>query len=355
MFAPRVIVSRYRPRSARRKRYALPQVIAAIAAAEAPDSASVAGRVSWAAVLAASEASDAAAFAGGVAYPVITGVLSGHESPDIVFFSSSVLATIAASEAPDAARFLSPVAGALAAQESYDSFSMVGSPAPSNITATQSYSQVIRDTLFAKTVQLPFFSGSSWTRRRSKQLPFQEYHLPYLGVYIISEDMPPDGDLNAGDIRFINDLKIGWQVIIENNDPVAAELKLDAAFWAIMNGIWRDAKLTNFWQSDLPDDVFIEGVARGTRSHNWGLINKEQTPIGELQYIATVRYRSMFDPVITDELLRIHEEIVPIADNYAEGIPPATEVQRIIVEYEFNPTKEIKRHGRTGRGRQRIR
>jgi hypothetical protein len=200
---------------------------------------------------------------------------------------------------------------------------------------TQSYSQIIRDTLFAKTVQLPFFIG--FKARRSKQLPIQEPLLPYLGVYIIGEDMPPDGDANAGDIRFINDLKIGWQVIIENNDPVASELKLDEAFWAIMNGLWRDAKLTNLWRSDMVDGTLIEGVMRGTRVHNWGVIGKREIPMGELQYIATIRYRTAFYPTITDRLLRIHEEVVPITDNYANGVPPADEIQRIIVEYEFAP------------------
>jgi hypothetical protein len=129
-------------------------------------------------------------------------------------------------------------------------------------------------------------------------------------------------------------------VIIENNDPVASELKLDEAFWTIMNGLWCDAKLTNFWQSDLPNGALIEGVMRGTRIHNWGVIGKREIPMGEMQYIATVRYRTMFDPVITDQLLRIHEEVVPITDNYANGVPPADEVQRIIIEYEFDAAKE---------------
>lgn len=203
--------------------------------------------------------------------------------------------------------------------------------------AVQSYSQIIRDTLFAKTVQLPFFTG--FKARRSKQLPIQEPLLPYLGVYIIGEDMPPDGDANAGDIRFINDLKIGWQVIIENNDPIASELKLDAAFWAIMNGLWCDAKLTNFWQSDMTGGALIEGVMRGTRIHNWGVIGKRDIPMGEMQYIATIRYRTMFDPVITDRLLRIHEEVVPISGT--EPVPPASEVQRIIIEYEFDASTEF--------------
>jgi hypothetical protein len=202
-------------------------------------------------------------------------------------------------------------------------------------TATQSYSQVIRDSMFAVLVQLPFFAG--FIPRRSKQLPIQEPLLPYLGVYIIGEEMPPDGDPNAGNIRFIHDLRIGCQVIIANNDPVAAELKLDAAFWAIMNGLWTDNGLTNVVTSEMADNTLIESVPRGTRRHVWGTIGKNQTPIGELEYIPTIRYRTGWSPTGFPDLLEINVQTVPLADDGT--VPPASEVQRIISDYEFTPTK----------------
>jgi len=212
-----------------------------------------------------------------------------------------------------------------------------GTVNPRGVTDTQSYSQVIRDALFAKTVLLPFFQG--FFSRRSKQLPVQNQQIPYLGVYIVAEDMTPDGDANAGQIRFIHRLQIGWQVIIDNNDPVAAETKLDAAFWAIMNGLWRDPRLTNFIESDMPDDTRIEAVDRGRRVHVWGPpgLNGE-LPYGELQYVATIVYRAEYGPVITDDLLRIHQESVPTSDG---TVPDGSEVQRIITEYEFTAAKGV--------------
>jgi hypothetical protein len=202
------------------------------------------------------------------------------------------------------------------------------------ITATQSYSQVIRDALFATVVQLPFFQG--FKARRSKQLPLQEPILPYLGVYIIGEDMMPDGDVGAGDIRFIHMLRIGFQVIIDNNDPVQSELYLDQAFWAIMNGLWTDADLTNMIQTDMPDNVRFEGVERGSRRHVWGSIGNNQQPIGELEYVPIIKYRTEWYPTDFPDLLRIHEEVVPMADD--GSVPDASTVQRIIVEYEFFPS-----------------
>jgi hypothetical protein len=220
----------------------------------------------------------------------------------------------------------------MAAREAADAFAASG--VFNAITDTQSYSQVIRDYMFASLVQLPFFAG--FKVRRSKQLPIQEPLLPYLGVYIVSEEMPSDGDWDVGDIRFIHDLRVGFQVIIENNDPVAAELKLDQAFWTIMKGLWTNDGLTNMWQSALADNTRIEGVPRGTRRHEWGSIGANQQPIGELEYIATVRYRTAWSPGPFPDLLEINVQTVPLADDGT--VPPADEVQRIISDYEFTPS-----------------
>jgi hypothetical protein len=212
---------------------------------------------------------------------------------------------------------------------------------PRGITDAQSYGLVLRDAMFAKLVTLPFFAG--FKARRCQMLKVEPEHIPYLGLYIMDEIMTPDGLLNSGDIKFIHVLKLGFSVIIRNNDPVASELKLDQAFWTVMNNLWRDQYLTNFldtWNPTVgagtPDNVRFEGVARGSRKHRWGTagLNNEM-PIAELQYEASLQFRANYPPVITDDLLRIHvETALPRLDG---TIPPADEVQRIISEYEFTP------------------
>jgi hypothetical protein len=209
------------------------------------------------------------------------------------------------------------------------------------ITDTQSYSSVIRDVLFARCVTLPFFEG--FTARRCKQLPTQEYHLPYLGVYIVDENMTADGDWNAGEIRFIHDLKIGFSVQFEDNDPLKLELKLDAAFWAIMS-LWEDQYLMNFlhtWnphsQTEHPDNTRMEGIPRGRRDHNWGM--NAETPFAELQYEPVIRYRTRWPPWIDDDLLLVHSENVPmIGPLGGRHAPDEDEVRRIIMKYEFQPS-----------------
>ena len=205
-----------------------------------------------------------------------------------------------------------------------------------SITDTQSYSQVIRDSLFAKSVTLPFFAG--FTARRCKQLPVGKEHLPNLGVNIMDEMMAPDGDFNHTDIRFRHTLRVGFSVIILNNDPVASELTLDEAFWALMNGLWRDAGLTNMILSSMPDNTRFEGIERGSRVHKWGASGaNNETPIAEMEYVASLVFRAEYGVTVTDELLRIHVETVPMADD--GSVPAADEVQRIISEYEFTPFK----------------
>ena len=222
-------------------------------------------------------------------------------------------------------------------------------------TTIFSYSLVIRDMLLAKLVTAPFFAG--FTIRKSRQLPAQTNQLPFLGVYIVSEEMDKDGDINTGDIRFIHHLKIGFSVAVVNNDPEACEEKLDQAFWAIMNTLWRDPYLMNFIDTRAypggvgnPDNTRIEGVEKGSRRHRFGTAGlNNETPIGELQYEATVMYRAYYAPIITDDLLEIGIETVPLATDGT--IPPADEVQRIITNYKF--TAEPAKGNGDGRDQER--
>lgn len=209
------------------------------------------------------------------------------------------------------------------------------------ITDIQSYSTVIRDVLFAKCCSLPFFEG--FTARRCKQLPTQPYHLPYLGVYIMDEPFQSDGDWNAGHFAWIHELKLGFSVQMEHNDPVELELMLDRAYWAIMNGIWRDQYICNLFDtwnphthSGNPDNTRFEGVKRGIRRHNWGPARQNnETPWAELQYEPILSYRTEWEPIVDDWLESIHVETVPMRHQPLPRVPPAEEVQRIISKYEF--------------------
>jgi hypothetical protein len=215
------------------------------------------------------------------------------------------------------------------------------------VTDTQSYSLVIRDALFDALATMPMFA--SFTKRKCKQFQVQNFQVPYLGAYIIREQMSPDGDPNAGTIRFTHNLTIGYSVIIQNQDPIVSEQKLDAIFWAIMNRLWTDQYLMNLLdtrmypggQYAMADNTRIEGVLRGERRHIWGNTSlTNEMPIAELQYDVTLIYRTGWWPIITDDFLRMYEEVVPMADDGT--VPPPEEVERVQVRYEFPPATTTK-------------
>jgi hypothetical protein len=206
----------------------------------------------------------------------------------------------------------------------------------------QSYSLTIRDIFFDAVSDIPYFA--TFTKRKSKLFQIQQEDLPYLGVYIMDEQMTPDGDLNAGEVRFIHTLRLGFSAMILNNDPVEAEVKMDQAFQAIMLRLWPDQYIMNrldtlpYGHPELehnnPDNVRVEGISRGARRHIWGNSNfTNETPYAEMQYDVSCVFRTSWPPVITDDLLHIHVETVPL--RHDGTVPPADEVERIISEYDL--------------------
>src|SRR5262249_604382 len=144
----------------------------------------------------------------------------------------------------------------------------------------------------------PLFGGFRLVR--NSQVPIQARDLPVLGIYLLPERMTPDGDFDVGTIRFVHQFGIGFSVGIANNDPDVAELKLDAAWWSLMNGLWRDAGLTNLIKSSSADNTRLEGITLGVRRFVYGTLGASQeTPIAELQYEVTGQYRSDWAPIIT--------------------------------------------------------
>jgi hypothetical protein len=197
---------------------------------------------------------------------------------------------------------------------------------PPGITQTQSYTWVLRETFIA-TLQ-PFFAG--WTIRRTNQDTILQEHLPVLGVYILNERMTPDGDWDAGEVRFIHDFQIGFSIMIANNSTDLVEQKLDAYWWTLMNGLWRNVSLMNLITSQNADNTRTEGVMLGNRRFVYGTVGKNnETPVGEIQYEATCRYRAEFGANITNTLDKIVVNVVPV------GVV-ATETQTPIVVYAFD-------------------
>lgn len=209
------------------------------------------------------------------------------------------------------------------------------------ISETQSFALNMRDAMYNIVKAASFFSG--YTFRKTRMLPVQVDLIPYLGVYIADELMVPDGDANAGCVRFNHTSRIGFSIVQANNDPVALEQGLDAAFLKLMGTLWCDIKLMNVLKNNNPEGTGIESIVRGARRHIFGNagVNNE-TPFGELQYEVNCFSRSEWYPDITDMLNEID---VTVAVNNKDvgwgGGSPA--VLPISIKYMLQTLREARR------------
>jgi hypothetical protein len=176
------------------------------------------------------------------------------------------------------------------------------------VIETQSYAWALREAFLGAASRAPFFAN--FTLRRTKELPIEPVTLPTLGAYFLDEVMAPEGDGNAGELVFVATARIGFSVIVINNDPEAAEATLDRAFMALMNAIWRDAYVTNLIDTHDPHrgegsplNARFESVPRQLRRPviSGTIGSKNETPIAELQYEISLLHRWDFGPTIVDE------------------------------------------------------
>jgi lipoprotein NlpI len=206
------------------------------------------------------------------------------------------------------------------------------------VTDTQSYSLVIRDAFYDTLANRePFFANHF--KRKTKMVPIMPEQVPFLGVYIIDETMTPDGDGNAGEVAFIHTLRIGFSVIVANNDQDAAEREIDTSFWRIMNRLWTDAHVMNVMNTYNPDDgsmngdnTRIESISRGVRRHQFGTNQlNNQTPLAELQYDVSCVYRTYWPPVVYDDLneidvtTQLNANAIEVQSKYFFNLPPSKE------------------------------
>jgi hypothetical protein len=206
---------------------------------------------------------------------------------------------------------------------------------------TQSFTLALRDAFKETAIRLPAFDG--FNVRETKQLPTQTADLPSLGVYVIDETMIPDGDGNAGEFNFIVTARIGFSMVIVNNDPRATETTLDRLYIALMGGLWRDPYLTNFfdtWNPRLghgsPMNARFEAVPRQAARRVYGaMASANETPIAEQQYDVSLLYRRDFTPTIEDELLEIDFKT-------AIGFPDHEQIQQIEMPIRFTRPRSAK-------------
>lgn len=221
------------------------------------------------------------------------------------------------------------------------------------ITETQSSAFDVRDAFFNAVG--PGFAG--YTMRKTRMLPVQPALIPYLGVYLIDETMTPDGDANAGMIRFSHSVRIGFSVIIANNDQNIAEQKTDQAYWKIMQLLYCDAHVMNVLTNNNPEGVGIESIMRGIRRINFGNAGaRNETPFAELQYDVSAYFRSEWYPDITDTLDEIDITTgIKFSDTQAERDRRQQALVKIVFDAARNARTPLRYPWRSARDQRKVR
>lgn len=178
-----------------------------------------------------------------------------------------------------------------------------------DLTDTQSYSWIMFDWIFRELKSDAFFANFA-VIRSNRALPVEAWsqapQLPYLGVYLGDERRLPDGDANAGALRFIHNVPISFQIILRNNDPQVMLRDLDRTSWAIERKLWRSDDFTNRFDTKLAGHTAFEGIIAGQIRDRWGLTgSKNETPIGERQLDFTFMFGSNWGPYGFPDLKRI--------------------------------------------------
>jgi len=186
----------------------------------------------------------------------------------------------------------------------------------------RSYAIMLRDGIVARMKSFPFFTPFKFAT--SKAFRVMPNHIPYAGVYFIDDTLTPDGLANSGEPRFHSMVQIGFSVIIENNNPEEAELKLDDAYQVITGGLFQDPTLYNNAAFE------IQGYARGKRMHVFGSVGQNnELPVAELQFNLTCDLGAiLWEPLVPDMLETIHVKTV-----YPDDDPNR---QPIISEYDLD-------------------
>jgi len=189
----------------------------------------------------------------------------------------------------------------------------------------RSYHMLVRDGMFDRVKLMPFFSGFNFSTKKDVKIQLQS--IPFCGVYFLQLFLAPDGDANAGVVRFRTSSRYGFSVIIQNNDSDEAEFILDKAMQSL-SGLFSDPTLYNNKQFQ------IQSFAGGLIQHVYGHVGQEnQTPIAELRFELTCDLGVIdYPPFVEDDLEVIHLETV-----FGDDPSKTTQVK---VEYDMEQNNE---------------
>lgn len=172
----------------------------------------------------------------------------------------------------------------------------------------QSYPYQVRDAMLDRIKAMPEFTG--FTFRSINAFQVQPENVPFCAVYFLEEKGVPDGDPNAGEVRFWTSVRYGISVIIQNNNSDQADLKLDRFCQTLTEKLFTDRTL---YDGDFTGDAKIRSFTSLTRIHVFGnLIKDQETPTAELRLELTCDLGAItYEPQIVDDFETVRETTIP--------------------------------------------
>src|SRR5437879_6367339 len=103
-----------------------------------------------------------------------------------------------------------------------------------DITDIQSYTWILNDWIFNTLKNDPFFVNFK-IMRIVQALPVEAWsQTPFLGIFLAEEKLQSYGPFNMTNINLTHRVPIGFQIILQHNDPETLLKYLDRTSWHIM-------------------------------------------------------------------------------------------------------------------------
>ncbi len=170
----------------------------------------------------------------------------------------------------------------------------------------------VRDAVFARAEPT-----SEWNLARTSDVPtLSGADLPALQVFLLSEEMSPDGDANVGVPRFVSDATIGISVVRGFDDPIVTDGDIDADVNDILNALLCDPTFVGIPPAGQTSDFEFEAVTRIKRRRLWAQLG--ETYALELRLELTFQYRCYFAPSTPNALTSVavtvaaYEGVMPV-------------------------------------------
>jgi len=158
-----------------------------------------------------------------------------------------------------------------------------------------------------------------WKAVRKSPIPtLQTDQLPALGIYMMRENMSPDGDSNCGPPRFIADAVISFAVIDLASKPDVLDGSVDTAIDLIETTLLCDGSFIDL--RDLNGQPIIDSITNISRSYQFPQIG--ETYYLECRLQITFRYFCFFEPVAPNLLTTVSVKASP---NAGDGTPIPTD------------------------------